>query len=123
MPDKGALVAIARPVVMVLSPWGWRVLRQRRAANPLYDLHIAGRRVFWVAAFAGIIVFGSLMAAVFIGQQYLQNVLGYSTLSAGASILPGALLMVLVAAQVGQAHRSRGARHPPAGYVFVWLAS
>ena len=32
---------------------------------------------------AGIIVFGSLMGAMFIGQQFLQNVLGYSTLEAG----------------------------------------
>ena len=59
------------------------VIRQRRAANPLYDLHVAARRIFWVAAVAGIIVFGSLMGAMFIGQQFLQNVLGYSTLEAG----------------------------------------
>ena len=65
------------------------VIRQRRAPNPLYDLRIAGRRVFWVAACAGIIVFGSLMGAMFIGQQYLQNVLGYSTLEAGAGDPPG----------------------------------
>ena len=37
---------------------------------------------------AGIIVFGSLMGAMFIGQQFLQNVLGYRTLEAGAAILP-----------------------------------
>src|SRR4029079_18410846 len=40
------------------------VTRQRRARNPLYDLDVAGRRIFWVAACAGIIVFGSLMAAM-----------------------------------------------------------
>ncbi len=39
---------------------------------------------------AGIIVFGSLMGAMFIGQQFLQNVLGYSTLDAGLAILPAA---------------------------------
>src|SRR4051794_18056788 len=55
------------------------LIRQRRARNPLYDLDVAGRRVFWVAAVAGIIVFGSLMGAMFVGQQFLQNVLGYST--------------------------------------------
>ena len=33
-------------------------LRQRRARFPLYDLHVAARRIFWVAALAGIIVFG-----------------------------------------------------------------
>jgi DHA2 family multidrug resistance protein-like MFS transporter len=72
-------------------------LRQRSATNPLYDLKIAGRRPFWVAAVAGIIVFGTLMGALFVGQQFLQNVLGYSTLSAGAAILPAAVFMVLTA--------------------------
>src|SRR5215469_13639419 len=72
-------------------------LRQRRAKNALYDLDIASRPPFWVAACAGIIVFGSLMAAMFIGQQFLQNVLGYSTLEAGLAILPAAACMVVVA--------------------------
>ena len=64
------------------------MLRQRRARNPLYDLNIAKRRIFWVAACAGIIVFGSLMGAMFVGQQYLQNVLGYSTVEAGQRSFP-----------------------------------
>jgi MFS transporter, DHA2 family, multidrug resistance protein len=37
------------------------ILRQRRARSPLYDLKVAKRRIFWVAALAGIIVFGTLM--------------------------------------------------------------
>jgi len=73
------------------------VIRQRRAANPLYDLKIAARPTFWVAACAGIIVFGSLMGAAYISQQFLQNVLDYSTLDAGAAILPAGIFMVLVA--------------------------
>ncbi|MEI6726318.1 MAG: MFS transporter, partial [Actinomycetes bacterium] len=72
-------------------------VRQRRAKNPLYDLKVAGRRPFWVAALAGIIVFGTLMGALFVGQQFLQNVLGYSTLKAGAAILPAAVFMVVAA--------------------------
>ena len=73
VPNEGALVAGL--VVLALAAGMAFVLRQRRAANPLYDLHVAGRRIFWVAACAGIIVFGSLMGAMFIGQQFLQNVL------------------------------------------------
>ena len=69
----------------------------RRVANPLYDLTVAARRVFWVAACAGVIVFGSLMGAMFIGQQFLQNVLGYSPLDAGAAILPAVVGMVIIA--------------------------
>jgi EmrB/QacA subfamily drug resistance transporter len=85
-------------------------LRERRAENPLYDLSVAARRTFWVAACAGIIVFGSLMGAAFISQQYLQNVLGYSTVEAGAAILPTVIFMVLVAPRSARLVASRGSR-------------
>jgi EmrB/QacA subfamily drug resistance transporter len=98
------------------------LLRQRRAANPLYDLDVAARRVFWVAAVAGIIVFGSLMGAMFIGQQFLQNVLGYTTLEAGAAIIPAAVLMVLIAPRSAMLVESRGSRFTLlTGYLFVML--
>ena len=86
------------------------VMRQRRAKNPLYDLHVAARRTFWVAACAGVIVFGSLMGIAFINQQYLQNVLGYSTLAAGGAILPVVAFMVLVAPRSAKPVESRGSR-------------
>lgn len=86
------------------------VIRQRRAGNPLYDLKIAARRTFWVAATAGIIVFGTLMAAMFVGQQYLQNVLEYSTLGAGAAILPAAVAMILAAPVSAKLVHSHGSR-------------
>ena len=85
-------------------------LRQRRARSPLYDLKVAARPTFWVGAVAGIIVFGSLMGALFIGQQFLQNVLGYSTLGAGAAILPAAFCMVLVAPRSAKLTESHGTR-------------
>ncbi len=98
------------------------VLRQRRAPNPLYDLKVAARPTFWVAAVGGIIVFGSLMGAMFIGQQFLQNVLGYSTVDAGLAILPAAAFMILVAPRSAVLVEERGARFTLlAGYFFVLL--
>ncbi|MBK5110250.1 MAG: MFS transporter [Thermoleophilia bacterium] len=97
-------------------------IRQRRARNPLYDLDIAARRIFWVAAVAGIIVFGTLMAAMFIGQQYLQNVLGYSTLDSGLAILPAAVFLVLIAPLSAKLVERRGARVALlVGYLFCLL--
>jgi MFS transporter, DHA2 family, multidrug resistance protein len=120
VPNKGALVLGLAAIA--LATGGAFFIRQRRARNPLYDLHVAGRRVFWVAACAGIIVFGSLMAAMFIGQQFLQNVLGYSTLDAGLSILPAALCMVVVAPRSAKLVEARGARFTLlTGYVFCLL--
>jgi MFS family permease len=120
VPDMGTLAlglgAIAAAGLIAF------LIRERRAKNPLYDLDVARRRVFWVAAAAGIIVFGTLMGAMFIGQQFLQNVLGYSTLEAGASILPAAALMVLVAPRSAKLVNARGARFTLlTGYVFCLL--
>src|SRR3954451_15260766 len=118
-PVPGAGAAAAGLALVALAAGIAFILRQRRAASPLYDLEVAGRRIFWVAACAGIIVFGSLMAAMFIGQQYLQNVLEYSTLDAGLAILPGAIGMVIVAPRSAHLVETRGARFTLlVGYAF-----
>ena len=97
-------------------------IRQRRAANPLYDLDIAARPTFWVAGCAGLIVFGSLMGSMYIGQQFLQNVLGYSTVDAGLAILPAVFCMILVAPRSAKLIETKGARFTLLfGYVFVLL--
>jgi hypothetical protein len=120
VPGKGTL-AIGMGVIALAAAAAF-VIRQRRARNPLYDLKVASRRVFWVAACAGIIVFGTLMAAMFVGQQFLQNVLDYSTLDAGLAILPAAFGMVLVAPRSAKLVEVRGARFTLLlGYFFCLL--
>ncbi|WP_413247654.1 MFS transporter [Rhodococcus sp. Z13] len=96
------------------------VLRQHRAGNPLFDLQVGRRRIFWVAAVAGIVVFGTLMGTMYVSQQYLQNVLGYSTLESGSAALPAALVMVLVAPQSAKLVETRGSRFTLlAGYTAI----
>jgi hypothetical protein len=108
VPNKGALtiglaaIALAAAIAFLI--------RQRQATSPLYDLHVAGRRIFWVAACAGLIVFGTLMGAMFVGQQFMQNVLGYSTFQSGVAILPAAVVMVLIAPRSAKLVEVRGAR-------------
>jgi DHA2 family multidrug resistance protein-like MFS transporter len=120
VPNRGTLaLGLAAIALAALAAF---VLRQRRAESPLYDLKVAGRRVFWVAACAGLIVFGTLMGAMFIGQQFLQNVLDYSTFEAGAAILPAAACMVLVAPRSAKIVDARGARFTLlVGYAFCLL--
>jgi MFS transporter, DHA2 family, multidrug resistance protein len=121
VPGKGTLV-LGLAVIALAAGLAF-VWQQRRAANPLYDLQIAGRRIFWVAACAGIIVFGSLMGAMFVSQQFLQNVLGYNTVEAGAAFLPAIVLMVLVAPRSAVLIETHGARATLLlGYVFLFLA-
>jgi DHA2 family multidrug resistance protein-like MFS transporter len=120
VPNRGALtLGLAAIALAALIAF---LIRQRHAMNPLYDLEVAGRRVFWVAACAGVIVFGTLMGAMYVGQQFLQNVLGYSTFQAGLSILPAAAFLVLVAPRSAKLVDARGARFTLlTGYVFCLL--
>ncbi len=121
VPNEGTLAA-GLGIIALAAAVGF-LIRQRRARNPLYDLRIASRRIFWVAACAGIIVFGSLMGTAFISQQYLQNVLSYSTVQAGGAIIPAVIFMILVAPRSAKLVSARGARFTLlSGYVFLFAA-
>lgn len=112
------LIALALAVIG-LGLFGWR---QRRAPNPLFDLAIAARPTFWVAGVTGIVVFGSLIGAMFIGQQYVQNVMGYSTLEAGLSALPMAATMILVSPVAALMIARLGTRMTLSAGILIMLA-
>ncbi len=72
--ETGAGVGLLVAAAVLIAAFA---ARQLRVAAPLYDLSIARRRLFWVPAVAGTLAFGALVGAMFVGQQYLQNILGY----------------------------------------------
>jgi EmrB/QacA subfamily drug resistance transporter len=118
--EAGAALVGAFIAVVALAAF---FFRQKRAPDPLFDLQVASRRIFWVAAVAGLIVFGTLMGAMFIGEQFLQNVLGYSTLRAGASVVPAALFMLLAAPLSAKLIERVGSRATLLiGYAFLFLS-
>jgi len=99
------------------------IIRQRRAKFPLYDLELAARPTFWVAAVAGIIIFGSLMGAMFIGQQYMQDVLGLGTIQSALPPIFAGAMMILAAPRSAKMVESIGSRVTLLrGYVFILIA-
>lgn len=93
-------------VALILFLW-----RQTRAPRPLVDLKAASAPAFWVAAVAGTITFGSLMGALFLGQQFTQNVLRYDTLTAALMTLPTSAGMIFAAPVAGRLVTKRGSRY------------
>ena len=103
--DEVAFSAVVSAVAIVLF-----FLRQRRAPRPLVDLTRAKARTFWVAVAAGTITFGSLMGTMFIGQQFTQNVLGYSALEGAAMQLQMPIFMFLASMVAARLMVAKGSR-------------
>ena len=99
------------------------IIRQRKAKYPLYDLNYAKRPTFWVAAVAGIIIFGSLMGAMFIGQQYMQDVLAFGTIQSALPAIFAGACMILAAPRSAKMVETEGSRTTLlTGYVFIMIA-
>jgi EmrB/QacA subfamily drug resistance transporter len=66
-----------------------------RCAHPMLDLHFFQNRRFSAASAAITVTSMALYGVVFLFTQYLQLVLGYSAVEAGATGIPLAMLMVV----------------------------
>lgn len=67
------------------------VWRARTAAAPMLDLRLFADRGLRIASAGIAVAFFALLGFVFLATQYLQLVLGYGTLAAGACIVPAAV--------------------------------
>ena len=104
--DSTWLITAAIALVSIIGFF----LQQKRAKRPLVDLPLAKARTFWVAFVAGAITFGALIGAMFIGQQFVQDVLGYDTFSAAAVAVPSAIFAAIGGQAAGKFVIRRGSR-------------
>ena len=84
--------------------------RQLRTPSPLIYMPLLKARTMWVAFLGGCIAFGSLIGALFIGQQFAQNVLGYSALLAAVVVLPAAIGTMIFGQLAGKIVVAKGSR-------------
>jgi EmrB/QacA subfamily drug resistance transporter len=80
-------------VVLLISFFLWEL----HTPTPMLDLRFFHNPRFSAASGAITLVFLSLFGTLFLLTQYLQSVLGYSTVKAGAVLLPQAATMMIFA--------------------------
>ena len=68
-----------------------------RSSHPMLDMHFFENPRFSAASGAITLVFLALFGTLFLLTQYLQSVLGYSTVEAGAVLLPQAAAIMVFA--------------------------
>jgi EmrB/QacA subfamily drug resistance transporter len=76
---------------------GGFVLWELRSSHPMLDMRYFKNPRFTAASAAITVTFFTLFGSLFLLTQYLQSVLGYSTLKAGAVLVPQAATMMVVA--------------------------
>ncbi|MEU4292960.1 MFS transporter [Kribbella sp. NPDC026596] len=85
---------------------------ERRSSHPMLPPGIFANRRFTGANLVTVAVYGGLGTATFLLVVYLQTVLGYSALWAGASLLPMTALMLALSGYAGGLSDRIGAQLP-----------
>jgi EmrB/QacA subfamily drug resistance transporter len=97
-PGKGwtstpILVGFVVGAVLLAMFFVWEL----RSSHPMLDMHFFENPRFSAASGAITLVFLSLFGSLFLLTQYLQGVLGYSTVKAGAVLIPQAVMLMIFA--------------------------
>ncbi|TWD81248.1 EmrB/QacA subfamily drug resistance transporter [Kribbella amoyensis] len=85
---------------------------ERRSSHPMLPPGIFANLRFTGANLVTVVVYGGLGTATFLLVVYLQTVLGYDALTAGASLLPMTLLMLTFSGYTGSLAEKIGPRIP-----------
>jgi EmrB/QacA subfamily drug resistance transporter len=102
------LVALAVGVAGLVAFW----LRERTAAHPMLPFSLFGCRQFTAANVVTFVMYGALGGVMFLLVVFLQVVVGFSPILAGAGLLPITALMLLLSARAGALAQKIGARLP-----------
>jgi EmrB/QacA subfamily drug resistance transporter len=95
--------------VAVLSLASFVTIERRRRA-PMLDLSLFRSGTYAGANVAMLLVALAMFGVFFFVSLYMQNVLGYSAVEAGAAFLPMTLIIILVAPIAGKASDKYGSR-------------
>ena len=96
-------------VVAAVSLASFLVIERRRR-SPMLDLSLFRSGTYTGANVAMLLVALSMFGVFFFVSLYMQNVLGYSAVQAGAAFLPMTLIIIVVAPVAGKASDRYGSR-------------
>lgn len=104
----GLTLTVAVSLLVGLVAGSAFLRRQRSLTTPLIDVELFRRPAFTWAVLATVMAMFALAGLLYFFSQYLQLVLGFSTLRAGISELPISLASIAVVGLVGRLVRRSG---------------
>ena len=117
----GVAVAVLTVGLVCLALFGWRQIQLQRSGDPLLDLRAFKIKMFSLSVALLCIAMMALFGALILLPIYLQSIRGLSSLQTGFLLLPGGLLMGLLAPTVGRIFDKYGPRVlvPPGAVLIV----
>jgi EmrB/QacA subfamily drug resistance transporter len=95
-PERGWISSSTVTSVVIAAVAGGVFARwELRRGEPMLDLRMFANRGFSAGSVALSMLFFAMAGTVFLQAQYLQFILGYTPLAAGAALVPAALGMIL----------------------------
>ena len=80
--------------IVVLAAFAWWELK---SSHPMLNLSVFDNPRFSAASLGLMLIFFAMFGATFLLTQYLQDIMGFSALKAGAALLPWAGIMLVLA--------------------------
>lgn len=96
--------------VAIIALFVFRQIALQRTDRALLDLRTLKTNTFTYSVLMFVVAMMAMFGAIILIPIYMQTVLGYSVLSAGLLLLPGGLLMGLLAPFTGRAYDKIGPR-------------
>lgn len=93
--------AVLAPLLIGLGLLSLFLAHERRIAHPMLPLEIFRSRNFSVGNVATFTIYGGLGVATFLVTIYLQQVVGWSAVAAGLSLIPTTIIMWLLSSRFG----------------------
>jgi EmrB/QacA subfamily drug resistance transporter len=89
------------PLVLGAVLFGWFLIHERHAAEPMVDLSLFANRNFSIGNLQTLTMYAGLGGVIFFLVIFLQQVAGYSALDAGLSTLPITVVMFALSRRFG----------------------
>lgn len=89
-------IATYLPILIGIMSLILFTLRQLKSKEPFLELRVFKNKPFLISTILIMIVYASMMSATLMIPLYVQSVRGFSALSSGSLMLPGAILMVVL---------------------------
>ena len=103
----GSLLAVG---VVTLALFTWRQISLQRHDRALLDLRVLRSGNFTMAVIIMAIIALAMFGTLTLLPQYLQNVVGLDALTSGFVLLPGSVLMGVLAPVMGRVYDAQGPR-------------